>query len=102
MKFYASDDAPIAFTAGTGHRHAIGFFANALTALRALGLAGPAGGEEGQAGEGEGAGFGGGVRRRRRPQVANPNVIEAQVVPIGESGVRALVQREPDAIEGRV
>ncbi len=38
--FLAAGDAPIAFTAGTGHRHANGFFANALTALRALGRRG--------------------------------------------------------------
>ena len=38
--FLAAGDAPIAFTAGTGHRHANGYFANALTALRALGRRG--------------------------------------------------------------
>lgn len=38
--FLAAGDAPIAFTAGTGHRHATGYFVNALTALRALGRRG--------------------------------------------------------------
>ena len=38
--FLAAGDAPIAFTPGTGHRHAKGYFMNALGALRALGKRG--------------------------------------------------------------
>ncbi len=38
--FLAAGDAPIAFTPGTGHRHAKVHFENALTALRALGRRG--------------------------------------------------------------
>jgi rhamnosyltransferase subunit B len=38
--FLAAGDAPIAFTPGTGHRHAKGYFKYALDALRALGKRG--------------------------------------------------------------
>lgn len=38
--FLAAGEAPIAFTPGTGHRHAKSFFMNALDALRALGRRG--------------------------------------------------------------
>lgn len=34
--FLAAGDAPIAFTAGTGHRHSARYFANAMEVLRAL------------------------------------------------------------------
>lgn len=38
--FLAAGDAPIAFTPGTGHKHAARYFANALEALQALGRRG--------------------------------------------------------------
>lgn len=40
QQFLAAGDAPIAFTPGTGHRHAAEFFAAALQALRRLGRRG--------------------------------------------------------------
>lgn len=40
LDFLAAGEAPIAFTPGTGHRHATGYFKNALRALRALGKRG--------------------------------------------------------------
>jgi hypothetical protein len=39
-EFLAAGEAPIAFTPGTGHKHAAGYFSNALSALRALGRRG--------------------------------------------------------------
>ncbi|HEX5687553.1 MAG TPA: glycosyltransferase [Ideonella sp.] len=38
--FLAAGDPPIAFTPGTGHKHAASYFSNALNALRALGRRG--------------------------------------------------------------
>ncbi len=38
--FLAAGDPPIAFTPGTGHKHAASYFSNALKALRALGRRG--------------------------------------------------------------
>ena len=38
--FLVAGDAPIAFTPGTGYRHAAGYFENALSVLRALGKRG--------------------------------------------------------------